>query len=609
MNLTTRLVLLVVLSISPLVAIGIYNEIRLRAAGEREVERLALARTRSAAEQIAQVTNGVTQLLIAVAKSPGVVRGDRDACERYVGNVLVSSGAPSNLLVSDAAGHVFCSAFSSSTELDVSDRSYFRLAMASSEVVIGDASWGRILDELVLPFAYAVTNEQGERIGVVAAGLPSEAVARQLRSVSLPPGARITVTDRRGTIIAATPDNTLAGSVATAQIRELLHRTDSTVVHWISERDGMSAVVSYVPVQEPPLGLFVVSEIARDPYLAPIDEAGRRGAAALAMAVALSLLTGALISRTSIRRPLERLHHAVARWRGGEFQARASVADSSELGRLAQAFDDMAHALQQREAERAELERELVRSRDAARRANELTTRLLALASHDLREPVQALNASVAALVGRCAGVADPDLVAGVRRPLARLTAVLESLLTLTRIESRVVTPRSGDVALAGLFDFVASEVAALADARQVKLQVQRSEHTVVSDPRLLADMTAMLLAHAIERTTTGGMVTLRACRVDECTEIEVTHTAAGTFDHRLQALVGAPVPPRDDPSARRDDDTLEWAIVVRLSRLLDHPLRVGGSSSYTISVPARRDDPSSRDAAGRFAPDGRVVG
>jgi PAS domain S-box-containing protein len=115
---------------------------------------------------------------------------------------------------------------------------------------------------------------------------------------------------------------------------------------------GARRVTGYQPAALAPAeGLFVAVGLDRDLAFA---EAGHRARLALLGTVlaALAALGIALwFAVRFIRRPVAHLATAAARWEAGDLSARAGLADRSELGRLASAFDAMAAAGEAREAE------------------------------------------------------------------------------------------------------------------------------------------------------------------------------------------------------------------------------------------------------------------
>ena len=139
------------------------------------------------------------------------------------------------------------------------------------------------------------------------------------------------------------------------------------------------------------------------------------------MLLALILMPG-LVGRALV--PLRRVTEASTALAGGDFTRRvAEPPATDEVGRLARAFNEMAAAVQQAFALRAESEAEM--------------RHFVGDASHELRTPLTTLQGQLD-LLGRGAaadaGTRHESLTA-MQREVRRMSGLVEDLLTLTRLE------------------------------------------------------------------------------------------------------------------------------------------------------------------------------
>jgi signal transduction histidine kinase/CheY-like chemotaxis protein len=231
---------------------------------------------------------------------------------------------------------------------------------------------------------------------------------------------------------------------------------------------------------------------------------------------------------------------------------------------------------QQREeaavAERARLD-ELNRALEAA---NAAKTRFLAAASHDLRQPVQALALNMAALEQEPTSPAQAALVQRMARSLRALMQMFDVLLDISRLDAGVVPVAAQPVDLVPLLQRLADECGAAAAARglRVRLRLPRSGPSCLthSDPVLLERCLRNLLDNALKYTPRGGVL-LALRRLGGGFEVQVVDTGIGmapavlerAFDEFFQA---------DNPERDRARGLgLGLAIVQRLLRLLGHGL------------------------------------
>jgi two-component system CheB/CheR fusion protein len=240
----------------------------------------------------------------------------------------------------------------------------------------------------------------------------------------------------------------------------------------------------------------------------------------------------------------------------------------------------------------------LAAAKQTAEQANLTKSRFLAAASHDLRQPLQAMNLLRAALRRR---VTDPqalELIDRKDRASAAIVGMLDSLLDINRLETGAVEPEWAEFPIGELFDTLSREFAERAKSKGLDWRVVPSKLTVRSDRRLLEDMVRNLLSNAI-RYTDKGKILLGCRRRGERLRIEVWDTGVGipedqiprVFEEYHQAGGGD----------RRGGLGLGLAIVQRLGELLAHPVavrsRLGKGSVFSIESPVAGAAPLSAHA------------
>ena len=156
---------------------------------------------------------------------------------------------------------------------------------------------------------------------------------------------------------------------------------------------------------------------------------------------------------------------------------------------------------------------------------------MIAAASHDLRTPISALRLIVDAL--------DDDLVdEATRRRYQRtmqthieaLSALIDDLFELSRIEAGEVAWSMRQVSLSGLLDETLEAMRAPADAKRVSLCAELADPKLVAraDPEKVQRVLFNLVHNAIAHTPADGSVTIRASSRADLAEIEVADTGSG---------------------------------------------------------------------------------
>jgi signal transduction histidine kinase len=174
-----------------------------------------------------------------------------------------------------------------------------------------------------------------------------------------------------------------------------------------------------------------------------------------------------------------------------------------------------------------ELVEELRAQKKAAEDANVAKSRFLAVASHDLRQPLHALELFVQALEDTPLPAHAHQLVGNVRRSVDSMEELFDALLDISRLDAGAVRARIETIPLAAVFERLAFEYAPVAKQKGLALQVMKTSVYVRSDPTLLARIVRNLVANAV-RYTERGRVTIGCRRRGEQVSVEVWDTGPG---------------------------------------------------------------------------------
>lgn len=153
--------------------------------------------------------------------------------------------------------------------------------------------------------------------------------------------------------------------------------------------------------------------------------------------------------------------------------------------------------------------------------ASELAkARFLAVASHDMRQPLHALTLYLTALERRVETDEARGIVVKMERAVHAMVGMFTSLLDLAQLQAGVITPEPSDTPLQSIFDSVGAEQAA------GRVEVASTPLVVHSDPRLLARVLSKLVANAIKHG--GGLARLSARTSEGAVEIIIADDGPG---------------------------------------------------------------------------------
>jgi PAS domain S-box-containing protein len=350
-------VLLVVASALPAL---LFSVIQARNAGavERDnAEQRALQLARRIATRVDDHVNTVDALLVALSRS---VRTD-DAGVAHNDSLLASVGRDVgsrflNLSVGDRQGRIIGLSRhvgARSVLLTMSDRRYFKQALASRGLGIGEPMIGRVTNQFAIGFGRAILDPRGEAVGVVAASTKLTSLGAILISPDLPPGAVVTLIDDQGVVLARSQD---AERWVGRDLDGLLPTPRALPAQGVDEAtgaDGVRRLSGYATATRVPWSVHV--SIPSEVALAPV-RAQERAARLLGVAsLALSLGMAWLLAR-GIAGPVRDLTVDADAFASGDLAHRTAVAADGELGVLASTFNRMADALQRRSNELSESE-------------------------------------------------------------------------------------------------------------------------------------------------------------------------------------------------------------------------------------------------------------
>ena len=163
-----------------------------------------------------------------------------------------------------------------------------------------------------------------------------------------------------------------------------------------------------------------------------------------------------------------------------------------------------------------------------AEKSSQAKSKFLAAASHDLRQPVQALTLLLSVIKRQVADkpkTVEAALMA--EAAVSSLTALLTSILDISKLDAGLVTPFLTAVDLGELVPRLAREHQPLAAAKGLSLRHACCPLFVRADREMLERILRNLLENALRYTDTGGVL-LAVRRRGETARLDVIDTGIG---------------------------------------------------------------------------------
>jgi signal transduction histidine kinase/ActR/RegA family two-component response regulator len=301
------------------------------------------------------------------------------------------------------------------------------------------------------------------------------------------------------------------------------------------------------------------------------------------------------LASRSITRPIRNLSNAVQAIGRGNLATRISLETHvSELNTLEQGLNEMATQLQLEHAmlqQRIEAATQALRAKkEEAERASYDKSHFLAVASHDLRQPLHALGLYVAELQRRVSNAEQRHLVEQVEHSIEALSTLLNALLDISKLDAGTMIPQIQTCAVNTILGRIAADYQMLASVKNIRLVVRPCTGFVTSDPLLLERILANLVSNAIRYTYQNGSVMVACRRRGDSLRIEVRDNGVGISkadqENVFREFFQLAQPQLDTSKGLG----LGLAIVDRLVKLLGHRIELlsapGKGSVFALEVP-----------------------
>ena len=358
-NLSTRsrITLLVVLAAMPALALSVYDATDQRATSERDA-REELARTvKLAAREQEQVIEGVRLMLATAGQFLPALQHDQLRCNAFFADLLSHNpGRYHAAGLFDAEDKLRCDSQPWKGTVSGSGRRYVQMARKTGQFAIGEYQVGNVTKLAGINFGYPLPGAGG-RIGAVAfVALDVANFNRMAAATPLPSESVLTVVDRNGTILARHP-------YEGARIGQPLRPSSflQTVVSGNSglfqakDNKGVGRLFAYDSIGRNPDGSVALYVTVSRPLSAVFADANAelaRDIVGLAAATVLLILGAWYGAEVFVLRSLKKILETARRVRTGDLQARTEFEPGGgEINLIGLEIDDMARALQRRDAE------------------------------------------------------------------------------------------------------------------------------------------------------------------------------------------------------------------------------------------------------------------
>jgi len=417
MTVSRRLFLVALLCLLPSIAAGLFIQFDLHDRRSGELRELAMRHASLSGADIHSILDAARQVGIAASQLP-VVQSPGSDCSPVLVELHQKLRRYAFLALYDTRGSQRCASIVGLSQAP----DWLGDLTTGTTPQVGYVAREAALRSRFLPVSVPTMAANGRRVGTMVVALDMQWLDRHVDELrdSRPRQllhSTLMIADTRGTVIAtdAEPGADEPGGPTTleAAFAQLMLATKPGFAN-VPGPGGSEMLVAHIPPNVNSEPVMVAVSISLSSAAADIDGVALRAAVMAGSSSIIALVLALAAGEAFIRRPTERLVAAARRWRVGDFAARAPTPertrwvrreDRSEFGRLAAAFNEMADALQERQAER-ERASQILEARVAER------TRALSESNNRLQVEITERQKTEAALaqaqklqaVGRLAG-------------------------------------------------------------------------------------------------------------------------------------------------------------------------------------------------------------
>ena len=233
---------------------------------------------------------------------------------------------------------------------------------------------------------------------------------------------------------------------------------------------------------------------------------------------------------------------------------------------------------------------EVTLAKENAEHANLAKSRFLAAASHDLRQPLQALGLILESL--RLRSKSLPEFEALVNQGLNSHNALSElfnALLELSRLEANQLEMQRATFDLYEVLNSIVIEFQPIADEKNLQLTLTGDSCLVDTDPVMLGRVMRNLLTNAL-KFTDYGQVAVVINGLPESVDVSVIDTGIGIPGIEHERVFDEYHQVSNQARRREEGIGLGLSVVKKICALLNHDIKLaselGKGSTFTINLP-----------------------
>jgi signal transduction histidine kinase/HAMP domain-containing protein len=353
-SLRSHLITLILLAVIPTFGVILYSANQHRDLTADQAQRNALGAARAIAAEQERFLENAHQFLVMLSRIPQIRDSNRAACSKFLAGLLEPLYV--DLGLTDREGNLLCSALPPGKSLVAAKGAHHKRAIETHEYSVGTIRIDKATGKTFADLAFPLLDSSAVLRRVVVAALDLSWVTRITAQNHLYPGATFTLVDGRGTVLLRYPQiEDWHGKPILAAIPDQgMGSQDTEKTVQSVGADGIARLFAFSRLKSP-VGGQAAYAVVDMPAAMAFAEANRILLYDLVMLalLAASILTVAWFGAdVFVLRRIHDIVNATKQVAAGTLTARTKIPyGTNELSQMARTFDDLAAALEKREAE------------------------------------------------------------------------------------------------------------------------------------------------------------------------------------------------------------------------------------------------------------------
>ncbi len=592
LTLRSHLLALVLTALLPMIVLGVVFIGWLAAEQTSRVEQGLTETARALSLTLDRELKSSEAVLEALAATPELARDDLAAFRERTVTTLTQYPHWVNIALLDASGRqIVNTARPAGAPLpDASGYDFVRQQMRTAQPVISNLIQGPTVGIPVIVVMVPMLRD-GELRYMVSAAIGTQTLTSILEQFGSADEAFIVAVDGNNKVIGRSRNAArYIGRGAPGWYGAAVTTLGGPAIYRGQTVDGVDAIAAVAPLfmADWTLAVVIPASALDVPFWRTVGLAAGAGGGFLTLSLLLAIASARRVSgevaglaeigrRLALRQPIGAPH----------------VSTIEEIASLRGVLVQAARDLSCSAADREQALRERAQAQDVARReaerAAQAKSRFLAAASHDLRQPLQALRLFLEVLNGNPPAERRTLLLGRAAEALTAAEELLVSLLDMSKLEAGIVQPSVRPIPVGPLLEQISRELQPIALQAGLRLRVVPSSAVVASDPVLLGRIVRNLLHNAI-RYTRSGKILLGCRREQGRVRIEVWDTGVGIDSQHLPHLFEEFYQVGNAERDRSQGLGLGLSVVKRGAELMGHEIGLssvrGKGSRFFVRVP-----------------------